>query len=324
MTLCIGHHISPRAVIRTRMAVVVVMVMVIEVAMVTEVAVAVAMGTRSKPADLTEGMNLRFYVIFHKFLTEVAYEKLNKAYLERHCQFVNVNSAIKDKYIPESLKHLVIEERQLPNYNPFMQHSRFCESSVFFHVAKNPELLLDSLDFVGFLQYDMVLEDSLFQTLESATQTLEHPEKILFVQYAENCYRHLNQAIGLQGWKIVVDLYNRMFQTAHTLELVLDYKMPLYHSYMMSKGIFKKMMVFAEKSTPLIFEMLGCETHHLPYHLERSHGIFLILQTVEGHLDRWIQMPGIEHRDTLKDPWQSEATRSEATRSEATRSEATQ
>ena len=251
-------------------------------------------------------MSFRFYIIFHKFLTEVAYEKLNKTYLDRYCKFVNVNTAIKDKYIPETLKHLVFEERQLPNYNPFMQHNRFCESSVFFHVANNAELLLDDHDFVGFLQYDMVLENSLFQTIDSAIKTLKNPEKILFVQFAENSRRHLDQAIGLAGWQLVLDLYNHIFGTAHTLESILQANMPLYHCYMMPTPIFKKMMKFAEKSIPLIFEMLGCDTHHLPYHIERSHGIFLLLQTIEGHLDRWIQMPGIEHRDGLKDPWQKQ------------------
>jgi hypothetical protein len=251
-------------------------------------------------------MSFRFYIIFHKFLTEVAYEKLDKTYLDRYCKFVNVNTAIKDKHIPESLKPLVFEERQLPNYNPFMQHNRFCESSVFFHVAQNAELLLDGHDFVGFLQYDMVLEDVLFQTIDAAIKTLKNPEKILFVQFAENSRRHLDQAVGLAGWQLVLDLYNHTFGTAHILESILQANIPLYHCYVIPKAIFKKMMKFAEKSIPLIFEMLGCDTRHLPYHIERAHGIFLILQTLEGQLDRWIQMPGIEHRDGLKDPWQQQ------------------
>jgi hypothetical protein len=249
-------------------------------------------------------MDFRFYIIFHKFLTEVAYEKLDKTYLEKYCKFVSVNTAIKNKQIPQPLAHLVFEERQLPHYNPFMQHNRFCESSVFFHVAQNAELLLDPHEFVGFLQYDMVLEDSLFQNIEGAIKTLENPHKILFVHFAENSRRHLDQAIGVAGWQLVLNLYNHTFSTAHNMESILQANMPLYHSYMIPKAIFKKMMKFAEASIPLIFEMLGNDTRHLPYHIERSHGIFLILQTLEGHIDRWIQMPGIEHRDGIKDPWQ--------------------
>jgi len=249
-------------------------------------------------------MSFRFYIIFHKFLTEVAYEKLNKIYLERYCNFVAVNTSIRDKQVPEPLKHLVFEERQLPNYNPFMQHNKFCESSVFFHVANNPEILLDPYEFVGFLQYDMVLENSLFQNIEAAIQTLENPQKILFVHFAENSRRHLDQAVGLDGWAAILDLYNRTFKTKHVMDSILQANIPLYHCYMIPKAIFKKMMKFAEKSIPLLFYMLGNDTRHLPYHIERSHGIFLVLQTLDGHLDRWIQMPGIEHRNGIKDPWQ--------------------
>jgi hypothetical protein len=52
----------------------------------------------------------------------------------------------------------------------------------------------------------MVLEDSLFQNIEAAIKTLENPDKILFVHFAENSHRHLNQGIGLAGWQLVLDL----------------------------------------------------------------------------------------------------------------------
>ena len=64
------------------------------------------------------------------------------------------------------------------------------------------------------------------------------------------------------------------------------------------------MMGFAEMVIPHLFGMLGFDTRHMPYHLERLHGIFLTLQTMDGHIDTWIRLPGLEHRDTLKDPWQ--------------------
>ena len=64
------------------------------------------------------------------------------------------------------------------------------------------------------------------------------------------------------------------------------------------------MIIFCKIVFPHLFEMLNCETIHLPYHLERLHGIFLLCQKFEGHLPHWIQMPGIIHNETLKDSWQ--------------------
>ena len=245
----------------------------------------------------------RFYIIFHKFLTKVAYEKLDPEYLNKYCRFVAVNRTI-EKHVDPSFFPLLFEEASLPNYNPFLQHNKFCESSVFIHTNTNAELLLNPYGFVGFLQYDMVLQDEMFKGIEYTLATVENPEKKLFVHFTENSARHLIQGIGEEGWKHIIELYNKIFSTHHTLDEVLQSNIPLYHAYLVPKVIFKKMMMFADKSIPRIFEMLGSNTHHLPYHIERSHGIFLILQTLDKHIDTWYHLPGIEHRDDLKDPWQ--------------------
>jgi len=245
----------------------------------------------------------RFYIIFHKFITPLAYEKLDKAYLQKYCRFVGVNGAIQ-KHVDPSFYPLIFEETQLPFFDPFLQFNRFCESSVFIHTFKNAQLLLDPYKFVGFLQYDMVLEDEMFKEIEYTLETIENPHKKLFVHYAENSARHLQQGIDVEGWTYIVNMYNQMFSTQHTLDEVLARNIPLYHTYLVPRDIFRKMMFFAERAVPRIFEMLGFETRHLPYHIERSHGIFLALQTMDKHLDMWIRLPGIEHRDDLKDPWQ--------------------
>ena len=95
-----------------------------------------------------------------------------------------------------------------------------------------------------------------------------------------------------------------MFSTDHVLAEILNSDITLLHTYLLPKEIFRKMMMFAEKSIPRIFELLQFNTHHLPYHIERSHGIFLTLQTLDGHIDTWIRLPGIDHRSDLKDQWQ--------------------
>ena len=72
------------------------------------------------------------------------------------------------------------------------------------------------------------------------------------------------------------------------------------------------MMQFAEIATPVLFELLGHSTRHLPYHMERLHGLFLLLQTLDGHITRWATLPGIDHRSDLNDPWQDELRKSVA------------
>jgi hypothetical protein len=246
-------------------------------------------------------VSYRIYVIYHKFLTLEAYTELDRKYIKDHIQFVGVNGNIQ-KTIPSELAPYSFQERELPNFDPFMQANRFCESSVFFHVVRNEERLLKPYDFVGFLHYDMVINNKFFECIDSS---IENSEKILFYHEKQWSVPHLNQVIGFQGWSLIISMYNTLFKTEHTLDEVLNGDLPLFHSYMMHKTIFARMMFFAHHSVPRIFEMLGYDTRHLPYHIERSHGIFLLLQKLDGHLTNWIELPGLDHKPELKDPWQS-------------------
>jgi hypothetical protein len=238
-------------------------------------------------------MKYTFYVIFHKILYEECYEKIDNS----NIKFIGVNSKI-TKTIPKSLKDKVTLERELPYYNPLWQHSNFCEDSVFLHVLKNRNLLLDPYDYIGFFQYDMILNQELIDCFKSNTS----PNKVFYI-FKENSFRHLNQVIGLEGWTVILKIYNTIFQKDFTMTQIIMNEIPLYHTFIFHKDIFVKMMNFFEICMPLIFEMLGCETKHLPYHLERCHGIFLMLEQLQGNIE-FIKMPGVIHNDNLKDGWQ--------------------
>ena len=236
--------------------------------------------------------NYTLYIIFHKDIYETCYKQVNQCFIE-NLKFFAVNSKI-PKQVPEKYMNQLVIERELPNYNPLLQMCNFCEDSVFLHCLKNPQLL--EKEYIGFFQYDMILENSLFETLNPREPTL-------YYFYKENSYRHLDQCIMLRGWEIIVNIYNRIFKTNHTIDFVCANDIPLYHCYVLPREIFVKMMLFFEKVYPIIIELLGNEVRHLPYHFERCHGIFLLFQKVENHLV-WIQLPGITHSDTLKDTWQ--------------------
>ena len=236
--------------------------------------------------------NYQLYVIFHKDIYSECYKNLDQSYID-NLKFFAVNSKIQ-KQVPEKFMKQLIIERELPNYNPLLQMCNFCEDSAFLHCFKNPHLLKE---YIGFFQYDMILQNSLFEALDATEPTL-------FYFYKENSYRHLNQCIGLRGWGIIVDIYNQIFHTKHTMDFVCANDIPLYHCFVLPRNIFLKMMGFFEKVYPIIIELLGNETKHLPYHFERCHGIFLLFQKIESHL-AWVQLSGITHSDTFKDSWQT-------------------
>jgi hypothetical protein len=137
-------------------------------------------------------------------------------------------------------------------------------------------------------------------------------EKVLFVQSALIARPHLGQTFPLMGWQKIINLYNAIYGTRFHLLQVLYEKIPLYHSFVLHRDTFKELMFFAEFAIPKLFELLNYETKHLPYDIERLHGIFLKLHTLNGRIQRWIPLSGsVIHTDRLKDDWKGEV-RSEA------------
>ena len=242
-------------------------------------------------------MDFTLYVVFHKFLVPECYETLSPEQ-RNYLRFMAVNAKI-PKEIPENLQPLVLAERDLLWYNPFLQHNRFCESSAFFHVWKNPQLITE---YIGFFHYDMLIEKSAIEFLQEQIKTLGN-ERVLFTNVTLTARDHIQQILDLRQWDSIIQLYNVIFKRSHTIFSVLDEQLPLYHSFVVHRETFDRMMFFAEKAIPYLFELIGFDTKHLPFMIERLHGVFLALQRLDGEVSRWIPLPGITHLDRLKDSW---------------------
>jgi hypothetical protein len=242
-------------------------------------------------------MSFTLYVVFHKFLVPECYETLSGEDL-KYLRFIAVNAKIPKK-VPMFLEPYVIEERRLAWYNPFMQHNRFCESSAFFHVWKNPPLMND---YIGFFHYDMLIEKPAIECLKREIEAIG-TERVVFTNVTLTARPHIQQIVELRQWDQIVQIYNVMFGKRHTIVNILDEELPMYHSFVVHRETFERMMMFAERAIPYLFELIGCDTKHLPFMLERLHGVFLALQRLDGAVSRWISLPGITHLDRLKDSW---------------------
>lgn len=242
-------------------------------------------------------MSFTLYVVFHKFLVPECYETLSGEDL-KYLRFMAVNAKI-PKEVPEFLAPYVIEERRLAWYNPFLQHNRFCESSAFFHVWKNRPLMND---YIGFFHYDMLIENPAIEFLKREIAALDN-ERVVFTNVTLTARPHIQQILELRQWNQIIQLYNALYKTQHTIFSVLDEELPMYHSFVLHRETFERMMTFAEQAISYIFELIGFDTKHLPFMLERLHGVFLALQRLDGSVSRWLPLPGITHLDRLKDSW---------------------
>jgi len=245
------------------------------------------------------------YVIFHKFLVPECYETLSEKDLKDHVRMVGVNGKI-PKLVPPPLEPLVIYERDLPWYNPFLQLNRFCETSVFYHAWKNPELFLRNNTYIGFLHYDMLLKREAIEFLEREIPAAEaRGEQVLFTHVCLPARDHIYQVFALEGWNAILSIYNAIFGKNHTVHTIIDKEIPLYHTYVMHRDLFQRMMFFADHAIGRLFELLNYNTRHLPYFIERLHGVFLRLCREDGISPTWMTVPGIIHQERLKDDWQN-------------------
>jgi hypothetical protein len=140
--------------------------------------------------------------------------------------------------------------------------------------------------------------------IEKTTAAEAAGKKLVFAPYCHEARQHLYQIISLAHWGVIVKIYNMMFGTHHTIHSVIDREIPLYHTFVLHKELFHRMMTFAEFVAPRLFEMIRFDTRHLPFMLERMHGVFLALQQLDGATGEWLPLPGVVHEDRLKDAWQ--------------------
>lgn len=258
----------------------------------------------------TNSIKYKIYIIFHKDLYAEIYKDIPEDRIKNHITFYAVNGKI-PKQFDAKLTPYILFEKDLPMYDPFLQYNRFCESSLFHHLYKNWNLLVEPYEFIGSLQYDMIVSNKTFECIETKIQSSSNPANLFFYHLLSNSCQHLgnyipdeegnNECLGFDGWQKIIDIYNFYFKTLHTLNDVCENDIPLFHTFTLHKTVFAKIMTFIVKVTPIIFELLHYEVRHLPFHLERLMGIVCYFQKVEGIMTEWIFLPDVIHEKDIKD-----------------------
>jgi hypothetical protein len=247
----------------------------------------------------------RLYIIFHKFLVEELYKELTDEDIAKYIRFIAVNSRI-EKEIPARLAPYILHERRMPWYNPFLQINKFCESSAFYHVWRNG--LDQAAPYVGFLHYDMEIRREAILTLErECTAALARGEPVLFPQSCLTARPHIDQVLSLRAWDALLGVYRAMTGSSKGVWDVLDAEIPFYHSFVLHREQFHRLMLHLERAVGHLFELLDQNQRHLPFMLERLHALFLGLERADGRVTRWIPLPGVLHHDHFKDNWRAAA-----------------
>lgn len=102
------------------------------------------------------------FVVFHETLHDELYNEIPQDILDKHFTFVAVNPSIPKHYTQG--KYHIINEWELPIYDPSFQERGYNENSVIYHVYANN--LHSPYTHIGFLQYDMRIHQEMIDVLQ--------------------------------------------------------------------------------------------------------------------------------------------------------------
>lgn len=226
-----------------------------------------------------------------------------------------VNEKVAKSYDP-FFEPSVEKEYELPWNSAVFQANGFCESSVIIHLYQNWKTHVEPYEFVGFLHYDMKISNN---TLDHINEKLyvdhkddkdilfyfdKEPGSIQFGSSFVNLSTMTEECLCHQGWMKILDAYNKFFNTNHDYYIVSYEDLPLFHTFLIHKSLFAKIVPFVLDVMPSIVEYLTkTNMRHLPYTMETLWGMMLMLHKRENQNMKFIKFTDFVHDDAIKDDW---------------------
>jgi hypothetical protein len=186
---------------------------------------------RKENIDILYMINIQIFVVFHKNIFDDCYKNIPDDILQEYFTFIGVNEKIPKNYTDN--KYKVINEWELPIYDPTFQERGYNENSVLYHVYANN--LHKYYEYVGFFQYDMAFCDNIIDFLEKNITTTPTLFGCMIESFSFCSYDTWNEPRTLDY--VVNDyetFYNRPFNKESSF--------PLLNSYVISTDIYEKIM----------------------------------------------------------------------------------
>ncbi len=188
-------------------------------------------------------LKYKLFVVFHNQLVLEYYDKS----LINDYVFVNVNP--NNPHIAEYKDFNIINQYELKKFHSLGKW--YTESEVIYNVYKNPYLYED-LDYIGFLQYDIVstpLRKNLIDPILAEHNHINFEPHLFQDDYTQNILmdiRFPNQLTGkgVNCYDAIIDDYNKYYHNCFTKDILYDKQINLCSSFVLSKGLFVEMMQF--------------------------------------------------------------------------------
>ena len=181
-------------------------------------------------------VNLQIYLVFHKAVFEQLYDEVEEE--DKKC----LTLYGVQKEVDTSLNTLY--EKDLPIYRPILQELVYNEGSAFYHLYQNG--IHKELDYIGFGQYDMKLFKQTIPNLRNIIKKDKNP--IIVMDYFPDIKKtgflgcHNLIRADLHHLECGLTTYNRMFDAHFTIQDVVQNRLIMCNTFVISSALFDRMM----------------------------------------------------------------------------------
>jgi len=185
----------------------------------------------------------QIFVVFHKKIFDECYENISQEDLDKYFTFFAVNESIQKEYTKN--KYKIINEWELPNYDPEFQLRGYNENSAIYHIYINK--LYENYDYIGFVQYDMYFNNGVISNINNINSTYTdihylipkepHPQLLSYSFAVERTW--------VNDWpqqNILLSYILNDYENHFNNKLNTNNVCPLWNTYIISKSTYEKIM----------------------------------------------------------------------------------
>lgn len=244
---------------------------------------------------------LKIFVVFHKKLFSSLYKGLKRH--RNDVVFVGVKHRI-PKVLQRVHRYNIIYESDFKNYNPKLQARGYRETSVLYHVYINK--LYADLDYIGFAQYDMAVNDDVFKVMIHNINTHNRKKHIFYTLKLPVDNEWGGLFISKIPYDHMINSYNRYFHTNFTADEIRNNKaisenLILLSTFIIPVGMFEKIMGWISVLIDEIYPWANLPPYpkhsgHLGGITERAYGLALAIELLNHDIDL-VKVPIIDTPD---------------------------
>jgi hypothetical protein len=173
---------------------------------------------------------LQLFIVFHKKIFDECYKNIPADILYSYFTFISVNEKIPKEYTAK--KYKIINEWEMPIYDPTFQERGYNENSAIYHVYANN--LHAPYKYVGFFQYDMEFQDNIVEFIQNNIQDTLYYFSLDLYNF-EFCYQTWGEE---KTCTILLNDYQQFFSKPFAFERGF----PLCNTYVLPTDTFIKIM----------------------------------------------------------------------------------